>query len=124
MKIIVAGFVLANLFFLGNCSSDQPPTLPIPTKSNDPVVDELGAQSIEFVPEETSEIDLIYQDIRKMIEAVYQADVQTTLLFTHPKVIKLMGGQEQAAVYLEKVYGKFDKAGLKLKSQTFPNYQQ
>lgn len=67
-----------------------------------------------------SDDDLVQRDVRKMVNAVYQSDVDIALSYTHPKIIDLMGGTGQARSALETAFSKFQTLNMKLESLAFP----
>ena len=69
---------------------------------------------------EDSRAVAVQADVKRCLEAVYSADVETSLRCTHPKVIETMGGRPKAAETLSKTYSTFKQAGMKLDSLDFP----
>ncbi len=71
--------------------------------------------------DQVSDKDVVQEDVRKMVSAVYGADVETVLGYTHPKIIDLLGGRSQAKSALETAFSQFQSLGMKLESMTFPD---
>lgn len=67
-----------------------------------------------------SEDQVVQEDVRKIMTAVYQADVATVLGYTHPKIIELMGGASRAEATLKTVLSQFQALNMKVDSLTFP----
>ncbi len=70
--------------------------------------------------DQLSDEDVVQEDARKLSNAVYNADVDTVLGYTHPKIIEMMGGTSQAKSALDAAFSKFQLLGMKLESMTFP----
>ncbi len=71
--------------------------------------------------DQVSDKDVVQEDVRKMASAVYGADVETVLGYTHPKILDLMGGRSRAKSALETAFSQFQSLGMKLESMTFPD---
>jgi hypothetical protein len=65
--------------------------------------------------------DRVQADARKMVIAVYQADIDTVIDYTHPKIIDMMGGMSQARSTLETAFSQFRSLNMKLESLSFPD---
>lgn len=71
--------------------------------------------------EDKSEITKsIQEDVRKCMAAVYSADVDVVLTFSHSKTIDLMGGKEKAKEILTKTLTKLKESEMKVESLEFP----
>ena len=60
-------------------------------------------------------------DVQSIVKAVYEGDVNVTMKYTHPTVIRLQGGEAAARRALEKAIGFIRQSGLSLESMTFPS---
>jgi len=65
--------------------------------------------------------DVVHEDVRLMVSAVYSGDVDTVMRYTHPLVVEDLGGEEEARMAVTLGFELFDKAGLKLESLEFPS---
>lgn len=71
--------------------------------------------------EDKSEITKSIQgDLRKCMAAVYSADVDVVLTYSHPKIIDLMGGKEKAKEILTKTLTQLKESEMKVESLEFP----
>lgn len=59
-------------------------------------------------------------DVRKMIAAVYDAEVDVVLGYTHPRIIEMMGGESRAQTTLKIAFASIQSTGMTLESLTFP----
>lgn len=66
------------------------------------------------------DIDRVQQDVKAISLATYSADVDGVLRYTHPTVIKMLGGMEAARRTLQETSVKFKSVGLRLESLMFP----
>lgn len=62
----------------------------------------------------------VQDDVRSVISALYSGDVETVLEFTHPWVIKQMGGATAARTSVLVVIRQTQEAGLRLEHLSFP----
>lgn len=62
----------------------------------------------------------VQEDVRKCQAAVYSADVDVVLSFSHPKILELMGGIEKAKETLTKTLNKLKESEMKVESLEFP----
>ncbi len=67
-----------------------------------------------------SEAAIVQEDTRNMLKAVYQADIDTVLGYTHPKIIAMMGGLPKTKAVLEVAFEKLKSVNMKLESFEFP----
>ena len=63
----------------------------------------------------------VQQDVKAIIKAVYSGNVGTVLQYTHPKIIKMMGGAKAARASVAKSLKKVGSVGLRLESLSFPS---
>lgn len=68
-----------------------------------------------------SEQKRVQQDVKTIIKAVYSGNVGTVLRYTHPKIIKMMGGPKSARASVAKSLKKIGSVGLRLESLSFPS---
>ena len=64
--------------------------------------------------------ELVQRDVCTILAAVYDADIDLVFEYTHPRVIELLGGQENAKVEFSALLSKLKSSGMKLESLTFP----
>ena len=62
----------------------------------------------------------VQADVKEIIDAVYDADVDVILEHTHPVIIDSMGGKEKAEEFLETSLKKTKADGLKVEDFSFP----
>jgi hypothetical protein len=114
------------------CGRNQPTTTPTnrepsrPPDSSDaqpstpdgvPSVKDRGVVSR---PDRSSETEIVQTDVRRILNAVYQGDVDTVVGYTHPKIIELMGGITQTKSLLRTALSKTQGTRMTLESLTFP----
>ena len=61
------------------------------------------------------------EDVRTMLRAVDEGDVETTLRFTHPKVVQLLGGRDGARLTLQRVAATLKESETRRESLSFPS---
>jgi hypothetical protein len=62
----------------------------------------------------------VQEDVRAILNAAYEGDVDTMLRFTHPAILEGLGGEAQARSALEQSIQVVKERGMKLASLTFP----
>jgi len=62
----------------------------------------------------------VQTDVLTNIKAVYAADIETVVGYTHSKVIELMGGEEKMKVALQQALGQIKSKGMKIETLHFP----
>jgi len=55
----------------------------------------LAVRALAFSPE-SQDAPAVQRDVRRANDALYSGDVDTLLLYTHPRIIELMGGEQRA----------------------------
>ncbi len=70
--------------------------------------------------DQKKEIEKVQSDVRRIVHAGYEGDIETILELTHAKVIEGLGGQAKARETLTGVMQKLATVGLKLEELTFP----
>jgi len=102
--------------------------------AHEPAADESASGGAAFSPEalpaaqsrsagagsQRSETAIVQEDTRNMLKAVYQADIDTILGYTHPKIIALMGGLPKTKAVLGAAFEKLKSVNMKLESFEFP----
>jgi len=68
----------------------------------------------------SDETKVVQADIRKLSTAVYKADIDTVLKYTHPKIKKILGGEAKAKKTLDSQLKKFKSLGMKQVLFKFP----
>lgn len=63
----------------------------------------------------------VQADVRILIEALYAGDASTVLGFTHPLVLREMGGEVAARASVEQALAQISLLDLKLESLRFPS---
>jgi hypothetical protein len=63
----------------------------------------------------------VQADVHAMVVALYAGDVDTTLQFTYPAALEMLGGEAQARAMLEPFYAEMAARGVQLTSLTFPS---
>jgi hypothetical protein len=71
--------------------------------------------------DQLSDVEIVQSDVRTLLAAVYDSDVDTVLGFTHPKIIERLGGPSKARVELNASLSKVNSVGMKVESLTFPD---
>src|SRR5262245_23428788 len=66
------------------------------------------------------EATIVQNDVRMVLNAGFQNDVDTMLRFTHPQVIVGLGGPEKARDTYQKMLSEVAKNQMKLESLVFP----
>ena len=66
------------------------------------------------------EATTVQNDVRMVLNAGFQNDVDTMLRYTHPQVIVGLGGPEKARDTYQKMLSEVTKSQMKLESLTFP----
>jgi hypothetical protein len=69
---------------------------------------------------DVSEMERVQDDVRSIQTAVYDGNVEVVIGYTHPKIIELLGGQENAKVEFSALLSKLQSGGMKLESFAFP----
>jgi hypothetical protein len=71
--------------------------------------------------DDINKIKRVQDDVRKASSAVYNNDVETSLSFTHKKIIEMMGGYETAKKLTSEALVKFAAIGITRESLDFPS---
>ena len=66
-----------------------------------------------------ADIKQVQSDVKQIHDAVYDSDVDTTVKFTHPKIVEMMGGKEKAKSQLSKLFKQLKDMELKVESFKF-----
>jgi hypothetical protein len=67
------------------------------------------------------EATIVQNDVRTVLNAGFQNDVDTMLRYTHPQVIVGLGGPEKARETFQKMLREVGQNGMKLESLSFPS---
>ncbi len=78
-----------------------------------------NAQDGQNVPVE-SDSETVQSDVRQMSAALYRGDVDSLLRFTHPEIVKALGGEPAARDALNQAVRQFQAIGMTLDSLVFP----
>jgi hypothetical protein len=70
--------------------------------------------------EAEKDAELVQSDLRTLLAAMYGGDVDTVLRYTHPAVIAVTGGEEQARKSIQEAGAKIRELGMQHESVTFP----
>ena len=62
----------------------------------------------------------VQRDVEAIVRSLYRGEVDTALRYTHPAVVRLLGGPEQARSTLTQVMAQIAKAEMKIESFSFP----
>jgi hypothetical protein len=62
----------------------------------------------------------VQQDVRALNDALYNADVETVIRYTHPSVIAMLGGIQSARKMVQDAVLFIKSTGLRVESLTFP----
>ncbi|WP_166828681.1 hypothetical protein [Thalassoroseus pseudoceratinae] len=108
--------VLLGLLLVLGCGSQEPPR---DTPGNQNTQKAQDDQNTQEETDSQSETDRIQRELRAVVEAVYDSEVQTVLDYTHPRVIKLAGGEEPLRAMIQEVYSEFESANMEVESVTF-----
>ena len=71
-------------------------------------------------PELSAEARAVQEDVRKISSAVYKSDIDTTISFTHPGILELLGGEAKARETIAAAFAQFRTTGIKVESLDFP----
>lgn len=91
--------------------------------------DELSSGSDTATGEQESQLlnssrpedsEAVQREVRRLLQATYQADVDTVLSLTHPIVIQMLGGDQKARSTLAAAFTQLQTGGLSLESLGFP----
>jgi hypothetical protein len=70
--------------------------------------------------DESANEEQVQSDVRKMIDAVYGAQTDVVLDYTHPKVIEMLGGRSQAKTTLDTAFSQLQSLNMKMETFEFP----
>lgn len=76
------------------------------------------------VASDKPQIQKVHEDVRKMIQAVNERNVDVALEFTWPDALKKLGGVKVIKEGLKVAYVEFDKLNLKFTDVSFPKDPQ
>ena len=62
----------------------------------------------------------VQADVQSMMRAVDAGDVETTVRFTHPKVIELLGGPDTTRQVLQRLFVSARESGMNREAVSFP----
>ena len=62
----------------------------------------------------------VQEDVRTIIHAVYDGDLDAVLRFTHPKVIEMQGGEAATRSAVEQAVQQLKAMGMHIESLSFP----
>jgi hypothetical protein len=63
----------------------------------------------------------VQADVQSVLRAADQGDVETTLRFTHPKVVQVLGGPDTARQVLQRLLASARESGLHREAVSFPS---
>ena len=63
----------------------------------------------------------VQNQVRRLVNAVYTADVETAMSFTHPEIVAMTGGDAAARTALGETFLQIEEAGLQLERIYFPS---
>jgi hypothetical protein len=63
----------------------------------------------------------VQEDVRRIVQSLHTGDIDVVLKYTHPKIVKLLGGQAAAGQALESAVALLKKNDMKLESLSFPS---
>jgi hypothetical protein len=66
----------------------------------------------------------VQKDVRLIINAFHEGDIETMLRFTHPRIVELIGGENVIRPGLEAVIRRTQELGIRLESFSFPEPPQ
>jgi hypothetical protein len=70
---------------------------------------------------EPSVTSRVQADVQSMMRAVDDGDVETSLRFTHPKVLQLLGGPDSARQILPRLFASARESGMHRDGLSFPS---
>jgi hypothetical protein len=79
-----------------------------------------GHESSAPAKEKLTATEVVQADVLGLVNALYSDDIATVLKFTHPKIIKSMGGATNAESEIRKILSPMMAKGMKVESLTFP----
>ena len=62
----------------------------------------------------------VQKDVRTLVRALYNGDIDTAVRYTHPRIVALLGGEDATRAAIEGVMLKVKSAGMRVESLTFP----
>ena len=62
----------------------------------------------------------VQQNVKMLIDALYNAEVETVIRYTHPTIIAMQGGVESTRKAIRDLVVKMKSAGMRVESLTFP----
>lgn len=68
----------------------------------------------------SADADQVRSDVRALSNAVFAADIDTVLRYTHPSILEAMGGEDAARAALGPALESFRSGGMTLESLEFP----
>ena len=66
-------------------------------------------------------LEPVQRDVQELSEAMYRGDLDTILGFTHPKIIKMLGGREAVRSVIEQGLKPILASGMTLEAFSFPS---
>lgn len=79
-----------------------------------------GCTKKRVLPPRGSLIASVQGDVQSMVRALYEGDLAKVLDFTHPTILKVLGGREQAMALLETSMSPLLERGMRIESLSFP----
>ncbi len=111
---LLLGFLATISLLAAGCGSEATPSKDFVPVSADE--ESAGKQKDPALTEAES----VQEDVRKMVNAMYQSEPDVILSYTHPKIIDMLGGREKAKSMLESACADVKSMGMKVESMTFP----
>ena len=71
-------------------------------------------------PAFSDELEPVQRDVQELSQAMYRGDLDTILRFTHPKIIKMLGGPTAARAAMEMAVQPMRDIGMTLEAFSFP----
>lgn len=77
--------------------------------------------STAYADEELTEAERVQQDVMRISDAVYGSDVDTVIEYTHPEIVEMLGGEDEARTALTEVLSQLAELNMTVESLTFPS---
>lgn len=70
--------------------------------------------------DEGTDAKRVQDDVKKISHALFGGDVDTVLRYTHPVIVKMIGGDDAARQGIQKAIGQFTELDMRIESFEFP----
>jgi hypothetical protein len=84
----------------------------------------LAAGGAAIAEDSLDPAQVVQRDVKRLIDALYAGDVDTVIGFTHPTIVRMMGGAQPARAATQQALQQVSNLGMKVEELSFPKPPQ